>query len=420
MPWMFLTVLACGVLGCGGEAPDTADRPADGFAKDSDVRILSPANGETTTSPLVVDFEAGADVAAVRLDNQYGTLVDATAIPGGGQGEFVVDIVDGRYELSLVGLDDRGDELSRTTIAVRIHSSTDTPWVTIQSPSDGATVPNPVRFVVDAADTVDEIELLADGWSLGTVSPGELLTYEFSGTGYARDIEALGLADGEIVATDAITLTVDAGTTPLDSSFNQRVLDVIATYPTDGSYGYYWPSDSDWAGTTRDIWYRGELVAEGDPEHRSYCSGITWETFMRAWEGLDEEMGGDGTINGMTVDDLYEFRTDWYVRELWGDGVGIAVENAGIGERITDLEDVRPGDYVQIWRYSGSGHTFVFIDWERDDDGHIIGLRYWSSQGSTDGIGYNEEYFGSGGSNIDPSYFFAARIYDPVDWLPRF
>ncbi len=416
---MSLLPLLLTLLACGDATPSGSDKPADGFAKDTDVRILSPANGETTTSPLIVDFDAGADVASVRLDNQYGTLVDMTVVPDDGQGEFVVDIVDDRYELSLVGLDDSGAELSRYTINVRV-STTDAAWVTIQSPGDGATVPNPVNFVVDASDTVEEVELLADGWSLGTVVPGDLLTYEFSGTGFSRDIEAHGLSGGEVVATDTITLTVDAGTDPLESSFNQRVLDVVATYPTDGSYGYYWPSDSDWAGTTQDIWYRGELVAEGDPEHRSYCSGITWETFMRAWQGLDGDTAGDGTINGMTVDDLYDFRTDWYVRELWGDGVGIAIENYGIGERITNLEDVRPGDYVQIWRYSGSGHTFIFIDWERDDDDRIIGLRYWSSQGSTDGIAYNEEYFGSGGSDLDPSYFFAARVYDPVDWVPWF
>lgn len=420
MPKLHSLLLLLPLAACqAGEGTRQAP-PGEDFRKDTDVLITNLSNGETTSSPLVVQYEAGADVHAVQLDNQYGTLVASTVVGADGTGELIVELADDRYELTLVGLDDDGGELSRYTITVRVSTEDEASWVTITSPSDGQTVSNPVSFAVSSSADIDEIELFADDWSLGTVQPGGILTYEFSGTGYEREIVAQAFDDGTVVAEDGISITVQAGTEPVDSSFNQRVLEVALSYPTDGSYGYYWPSSGDWAGTTRDIWYRDVLVAEGDAQHRSYCSGITWETFMRAWTELDAETGGDGTINGMTVDDLYDFRTDWYVRELWGDGVGLAVENYGIGERVTDFADVQPGDYVQIWRHSGSGHTFVFIDWELDGDGDIIGVTYWSTQSSTDGIGYNTEYFGSSGSTIDPAYFFAARVYEPVDWLPWF
>ncbi len=406
-------------VACADDAPGPRQAPGEDFAKDTDVRFTNLSNGQTVPSPLVVQYSAGADVAGIQLENDYGVLVSATAVPDGGAGELIVNIADGRYELTLLGLDEDDAELSRSSITIRVETDDDA-WVTITSPSDGATVTNPVSFVVDASDGVDEIELWADGWSLGTTQPGQLLTYEFSGTGFARDIEAVAWNDGVEVATDRIQLTVDAGTDPLDSSFNQLILDLVDTYPTDGSYGYYWPSGSDWPGTTRDLWYQGQQVAYGDEQNRSYCSGLTWEVFMRAFEIADERTDGDGTINGMTVDDLYDFRTDWYVRDLWGDGVGIAVENYGIGERITDFADVQPGDYVQIWRHSGSGHTFVFIDWLLDDEDDIVGVTYWSTQGSTDGIAYKDEYFGASGSTIDPAYFFAARVYEPADWVPWF
>ena len=89
---------------------------------------------------------------------------------------------------------------------------------------------------------------------------------------------------------DAIEITVSEGTNPDVSDFNAAVVSILETYPTDGSYEYYWPSGSGsgWKGTTQDIYYLDTLVAEGDPYNRSYCVGLTWEVFMRAF---DEKVG---------------------------------------------------------------------------------------------------------------------------------
>jgi hypothetical protein len=77
-----------------------------------------------------------------------------------------------------------------------------------------------------------------------------------------------------------------------------------------------------------------------------------------------------------------------------GKGAAEALPALGLGRRITSLEDAQPGDFVQVW--SGSwGHSMIFLGWIRDDRGAITGLRYWSSQPWTDGMGVSEIAVGS-------------------------
>lgn len=411
----FSLLVACSGDDKGGNTVrgPAEEAPGEDFLKSTDVRLTSPTRGAAITPSTTVSWESGADVASVALE------VDDTIVWGpeatSGEGSTEIELEGGRRSLTLYGYDEDGFQLSRYTIAVRVSDEGET-WVSIVSPSDGATVSNPVTFVVEASDDVEAVRLEADGWELGTVAPGELLTYEFSGTGYEREVSALGLVGEGVVADDAIALTVDPGTTPEASNFNDLVLNLLEGYPTDGTHDYYWPTGGDWYGVTQDITYLGEVVAEGDPAGRCYCVGLTWEVYMRAFEEADAMTGGDGSLNGLDVDDLTDFRIDWFVRDLWGDGEGVALENYGLGDRVTRWADLQPGDFIQFWRYSGSGHSVIFLDWETDSDGDITGIYYWSTQSSTDGIHTNSEYFGSGGSSIDPSYFYAARGRMPEDW----
>jgi hypothetical protein len=410
-------ILALSLLACSApDAPKTRAAPSEDFLSADTVRVTTPANGDTINPSFVLAYEAGADVDSVRLYGN-GVGLGAAQRPADGAGEYTLRLDDGRWALRLSGFDVNGDETSHHDLTVRVNAG-GTSWVTIVSPADGANVTDPVSIVVDASDDVDSVELLADGAHIGETTPGGMVSWSTEGTGYGRDIEAVAYVGGVEVASDHLTITVEPGTSPTTSTFNDLVMDYLATYPTDGSYGYYWPEDDGvWYGTTRDVSYRGTLMSPGDAQHRSYCVGLTWELFMRAFDELDRSTGGDGTVNGMSVSDMVDFRTDWFVRDLYGDGVVSAVENYGIGERVTNLEDVRPGDFLQFWRNSGSGHSNVFIQWERDDADRIIGVTYWSVQSSTGGIDYNTEYFGSGGSSVDPSYFFAARVYPPEDWI---
>jgi hypothetical protein len=396
--------------------------PAEEFVYDTTVLITNPANGRAVPSPLTLTIETGDAIERLEIfanERPAATSVVSTS----SSTDLIVELPEGRYTLDARGFDTDGAMASSHAISVRILSSeTDPePWVLVTSPRDNAMVANPVAFTVESADSVDSVELFADDWSIGTIEPGEVLRYEFAGTGYPRAIDAVGFDDGIEVARDALTITVTDASSPGESNVNDIILSHLADYPTDGSYAYWWPDDSlGWFGNPHDIFYLDRLFAEGDSQNRSYCVGITLEVFMRTFDTLDEAYDLGGELNGISFSELDEFRKDWFVRDLYGTGIVEAMENYGIGDRVTSWDDVRPGDIIQFWRHSGSGHNAIFIGWERDGAGEITGFTYWSTQNSTDGIGYNDEYFGTSGSRVDPNYFFVGRVAPPEDWSPWF
>jgi len=410
MVWL----LAALAGGCGlslyGEGSDAQD----GFVRDGTVRIVEPANGAAVDPAFAVSFETGGDVVEVALTVD-GRLEEKVVVS-----ESPIDVTAevGKHIVVLHGLGADGSILGEHAIAVHVVETG--PWVAIASPADGSEVVNPVSFTLSASPDVQSIELFADGWSLGTVgSSSGTIAYTFAGLGYPREILAEGSTNGSVVATDTIEITVQSSApVPTGSDLGALVQALLAEYPTDGTNDYWWPADSDWAGTTRDVWYRGALVAEGDPYGRCYCVGLTWEVYMRAFQAADLASGGDGTLNGLTVGDLEEFRIDWYVRELLGAGASDALESYGIGWRVASFADVKPGDFVQLWRNNGTGHSVIFQDWERDDAGAVVGLDYWSTQSSTEGIDFNDEYFGSGSNDVDPNLVFVGRAAAPSEWIP--
>ena len=351
---------------------DIPQFPAQDFAFDDGVRVTSPSNGATVSSPFTLSWEAGEHISRIQLEGGDEIIQSPTRTGSDGEGSWGVHLDDGRTTLSLQGLNDAGEVVSSHELTVRVVTDTQ-PWVTLVSPTSGAAVTNPVTFVVASSEGLDTVEVTADGWSIGEVSERGLLTYRFTGTGYPRDIVATAYENGVAVADDTLTLTVTEGDSFETSSYNDQVNDILAAYPTDGSYGYYWPEEGGWAGTTRDVWYLDLLMASGDVYRRSYCVGLTWEVFMAAYDELRDATGAPESMNSMDADDMIEFRIDWYVRKLYGAGVVDAVERFGLGHGVTDLEEVRPGDFLQFWRNSGSGHSSVFIDWERDALGAIEG-----------------------------------------------
>lgn len=398
------------------DTPDGATAEGDNFGDERTVRIVSPNNNATVAESFELEFSAGTAVTNVAVD-----LDGDRVISGAGSGEtsLFLDADEGRHVVTLFGLDGDGNELSRDVISLRTLADASS-FVSVTSPADGATVVNPVQFTVAASDDVDSIEILADDWSLGRVAPGEILSYAFGGTGYARAIEARAYdSSGTEVAVDRMTVTVEASTPPKASSFNEKVMALLREYPTDSSINYYWPRGVDWSGSTRDILYRDALVADDGGYSSCFCVGMTWELYLRAWLEIDAAEGGDGSdLHGLAADDVLDLRVDWFVRDIRGPGASAAYENYGLGVEIASFDDWLPGDFIQFWRHSGTGHNVVFIDWVTDSRGARVGFQYWACSGtaSTDGPGYNEEYFGSGGSAIDPMYTFGSRAYMPEDW----
>ena len=116
----------------------------------------------------------------------------------------------------------------------------------------------------------------------------------------------------------------------------------------------------------------------------------------------------------MTAADMSSFRKLWYGVTDGERLIARAVVDYNLGIAITDMEDVQEGDPLQFWRRSGSGHSVLFVNWIRDEGATILGLRYWSAQSSTNGIGYGAEYFGET-SGINRDRFYPARLRKPRD-----
>jgi hypothetical protein len=178
---------------------------------------------------------------------------------------------------------------------------------------------------------------------------------------------------------------------------NGYVLDIISGY--EGDYPYLLNDDyENYNGVTEDLIYQGEIIAKANPsgDRASHCVGLTFEVFFKAMQARNLEHGrSPDDFGDMTLADMEDFILTWYVagdrpREL--NNLAAALERSGLGERLTDFEEAKIGDFVQYFRANGTGHAVVLVDWIRAGD-TIIGMTFWSTQQSTDGIGYTEAYF---------------------------
>ncbi|GAB4315781.1 MAG: hypothetical protein Kow0059_08010 [Candidatus Sumerlaeia bacterium] len=210
------------------------------------------------------------------------------------------------------------------------------------------------------------------------------------------------------------TTTVIRFISPDLPEFNRIVLQLAAQYPTDGTHKYWWPraGESQYDGGTQDLFLNGVKVMTGEPEHRTYCCGLTLEVFLRASQEYIKRHGADA-MPFLTPENWGEFKRLWFVENLNGPGPSAALAKFGAGREISAGE-VMPGDFVQLWRTKNrkgrvSGHSVIFLEWIKNSEDDIIGLRYWSTQTSTEGIHENEEYFGPlGGLSTEFTYY--ARV----------
>lgn len=185
-----------------------------------------------------------------------------------------------------------------------------------------------------------------------------------------------------------------------EGSLNPYVLKVISGFPLDGTYPYHcgWtPREYDiYNGVTQDMWYKGMVVAKAYPDGSrcSYCCGFTFEVFIRAMKLRNIQKGLEpDDFNGMTFNDLFNMLQLWYI-EGKGDSEQRGIVGYGLGEAVTDFEQVRPGDFVSYSTTPAGGHAVIFIDWIRDEQNKIIGMKYFSSNLSgTKGVGYGQGKF---------------------------
>ena len=186
------------------------------------------------------------------------------------------------------------------------------------------------------------------------------------------------------------------------SADQPRAVLAIARAFEDGG-GYVWESGS---GAPRAIEFDGETIVKAQ-EKGTYCSGFTFSVVMQA-------AAERGLLHGKTADEVRRFQKEWYgvPKDAAEKQCALAVERLGIGQHVKKLDDARPGDFVQIWRTNKSGHSVVLVELVRED-GRTIGLKYRSSQRSTNGVGDRVEYFADVAGRegkVDRSRTYVARL----------
>lgn len=179
------------------------------------------------------------------------------------------------------------------------------------------------------------------------------------------------------------------------------VLAAAQAIPDGGTY--VWDGGS---GVAHEIRHKGETIVKAQ-EKGTYCSGFTFTVVM-------ETARKRGLLNDKSAEAVRTFQKEWYgsTKEAAERQCALAVERLGIGREIKRLEEAQPGDFVQIWRTNKTGHSVVFLDWVRDGD-ELIGMKYRSSQKSTDGVGDRIEYFADAKGRegkVDRRRTYAARL----------
>lgn len=228
-----------------------------------------------------------------------------------------------------------------------------------------------------------------------------------------RDLRSASITIVSLAACSALerveptTSPPGAASPPGALALNARVLELVATYPDGGFGGYAWPARRGTSGTTRDLAVGDDVVATGgDGNH---CVGVTLEVF---WRALDECPGG--VAAALSARRARAFKRTWYVPVDRGAGSAEALPAFDLGDRVSRLDDARPGDFMQAWRADGLGHSMVFLGWQRDERGVIVGVDYWSSQPWTDGIGRASTTIGIDEASFDPAQVYLARARCPT------
>ena len=219
--------------------------------------------------------------------------------------------------------------------------------------------------------------------------------------GAARRLYTMRIAT-LILLSLALTASAEADTKdiskdkrlPEAKAFHRHIQDVMATYPTDGSHAYHWPKTGTWSGNVRTLTYGGKVFLKGDPQGRCYCCGLTFEVFFKAFERWCKANKRPFRILDLKLKDLHALKRAWFGSDGNRKTLLNAIESYHLGKRITKWKDAKRGDFVQFWRHTGSGHSVIFDQWVKRK-GRIVGLTYWSTQGSTKGIGTRSEFFGT-------------------------
>lgn len=183
----------------------------------------------------------------------------------------------------------------------------------------------------------------------------------------------------------------------------RSTVDIAREFPDGGGYNRQWKG----SGSPEAILHQGEVILPIS-EGGTFCCGYTLAVVVQA--ATERELLAD-----KSVEQVKKFHKDWFgvpdgpERTL----CTFAMEELGVGHAVP-LAEAMPGDFVQLWRTSGSGHSVLFLEWIIEE-GKQVGFRYRSSQGSTDGIANKVEYFSDdpqNRGNVDRTDTYACRLFE--------
>ena len=167
-------------------------------------------------------------------------------------------------------------------------------------------------------------------------------------------------------------------------TMNQAILEAITKLNAHKGKGYKWPANID--GSIGDVLYKGKRILKGNPDDFTYCCGITLQAYLMACDAVGKDLG--------TPEDVMNIRRTWFIAQNVKQPVYMnpgPLDALGANGRAVKLLEAEPGDLIQLWRKSGSGHSVIFIN-TYTENGYRA-LKYWSTQKGTNGIGYRTEYF---------------------------
>ncbi len=317
---------------------------------------------------------------------------------------------------------------------------TSEPFVTILSPLDGEVAHNPVLFKFAAGNGVVKVAFFVDDFPLQSqaldATVGEF-TYDFKGVNVLRHLVLEGYGeDGILAGSDQLSFIPSEGYIPEPPGFNAYVVRAIndwTVYPRNGVFPYCWKECPDSMGVIHDVTYLDVLLWPG--EESCFCTGFTLEVLfdaVRRWQGANG-MDPIDPLHFLSVEsvDGGEFYQYW---QGYGVTTSSSAADAFVAEEMghhilpESWEDALPGDFVNLSRTDGTGHSVIFVSWVKQDD-EIIGIRYFGCNSSGDshpdpddpnnvkgvsGPTFSTEKFVSVGGKVIPSVLFVGHIVDPL------
>ena len=196
----------------------------------------------------------------------------------------------------------------------------------------------------------------------------------------------------------------DFTTDPLQ---NAKLLEPLSFGP------YKWKGTS---GMPIDIYFKGnQPIFRKTPDGSTYCTGYTFSVAFVTCLNR-------GLLNDFTDADIRKMQIVWNSGDpksypkLCVDAISKPISPAlkSLGEEVT-IDEVQPGDFCQLWRTSGSGHSVIVMEIV-EKNGKKVGIKYYSSNGTINketkrtGPGENTEHFSDSGGTVLRKNTYYARL----------